>query len=34
VVDAIMQGDRVAAEAAMRKHIAIVEDAYQSIAQR
>jgi len=34
VVDAIMQGDRAAAEAAMRKHIAIVEDAYQSIAQR
>lgn len=29
VVEAILQADRVAAEQAMRKHIAIVEDAYQ-----
>jgi DNA-binding GntR family transcriptional regulator len=32
VVEAILQGDRVAAEAAMRRHIAIVEDAYQQVA--
>ena len=32
VVDAIMQADRAAAEAAMRKHIAIVETAYQQLA--
>jgi DNA-binding GntR family transcriptional regulator len=32
VVDAILQGDRLKAEWAMRKHIAIVEDAYQKLA--
>jgi DNA-binding GntR family transcriptional regulator len=31
VVDAILQGDRAKAEWAMRKHIAIVEDAYQEL---
>ncbi len=31
IVDAIMQGDRVAAEAAMRSHISIVETAYQHL---
>ena len=34
VVDAILQADRDAAEAAMRKHIAIVETAYQQLARR
>ena len=34
VVDAILRGDRAAAEAAMRSHIAIVEDAYQRFTQR
>ena len=34
VVDAILQADRAAAEAAMRKHIAIVETAYQQIANK
>ncbi|RYE09853.1 MAG: GntR family transcriptional regulator [Hyphomicrobiales bacterium] len=33
VVEAIMRADRMAAEAAMRKHIAIVEDAYQRLAR-
>ena len=33
VVEAIMRADRAAAEAAMRKHIAIVEDAYQRLAR-
>ena len=33
VVEAILRGDRAAAELAMRKHIAIVEDAYQSLAR-
>lgn len=33
VVEAIMRGDRAAAELAMRKHIAIVEDAYQRLAR-
>lgn len=32
VVEAILQGDRARAEWAMRKHIAIVEDAYQQVA--
>lgn len=31
VVDAILQGDRVRAELAMQRHIAIVEDAYQDL---
>jgi DNA-binding GntR family transcriptional regulator len=31
VVDAILQGDRAKAEWAMRKHIAIVENAYQEL---
>ncbi len=31
VVNAILQGDRAKAEWAMRKHIAIVEDAYQEL---
>lgn len=31
IVDAILQGDRAAAEAAMRSHIAIVETAYQRL---
>jgi DNA-binding GntR family transcriptional regulator len=31
VVDAILKGDRAKAEWAMRKHIAIVEDAYQEL---
>lgn len=34
VVEAILQGDRMAAEAAMRRHIAIVETAYQELARR
>ena len=34
VVDAILQADRDAAEAAMRKHIAIVETAYQQLTRR
>lgn len=34
VVEAILRGDREAAEAAMRKHIAIVEDAYQRLVGR
>ncbi len=33
VVESILRGDRAAAELAMRKHIAIVEDAYQSLAR-
>jgi DNA-binding GntR family transcriptional regulator len=33
VVEAIMRGDREAAEAAMRRHISIVEDAYQQLAR-
>jgi DNA-binding GntR family transcriptional regulator len=33
VVEAIMRGDRGAAEVAMRKHISIVEDAYQQLAR-
>jgi DNA-binding GntR family transcriptional regulator len=32
IVDAILQGDRAAAEAAMRSHISIVESAYQHLA--
>lgn len=31
IVDAILQGDRAAAEAAMRSHISIVETAYQHL---
>jgi DNA-binding GntR family transcriptional regulator len=31
IVDAILQGDRAAAEAAMRSHISIVESAYQHL---
>lgn len=31
VVDAILQGDRAGAETAMRRHIGIVEDAYQDL---
>jgi DNA-binding GntR family transcriptional regulator len=31
VVEAILQGDRMGAEAAMRRHIHIVEDAYQRL---
>lgn len=31
VVEAILRGDREAAEAAMRRHISIVEDAYQRL---
>ena len=31
IVDAILQGDRAAAEAAMRSHISIVETAYQRL---
>lgn len=31
VVEAILQGDHMAAETAMRRHIAIVEDAYQQV---
>jgi DNA-binding GntR family transcriptional regulator len=34
VVDAILQGDRTGAEAAMRQHIAIVEGAYGELAHR
>ena len=34
VVDAILKADRTAAEMAMRKHIAIVETAYQQLARR
>lgn len=34
VVDAILQADRTAAEAAMRQHIAIVEYAYGGLARR
>lgn len=34
VVDAILRGDRSAAETAMRSHIAIVEDAYQRLVMR
>ncbi|MBI4921257.1 MAG: GntR family transcriptional regulator [Devosia nanyangense] len=32
VVEAILRGDREAAEAAMRRHISIVEDSYQRLA--
>lgn len=32
IVDAILQGDRAEAEAVMRRHIAIVEDTWQSVA--
>ena len=31
IIDAILQGDRPGAEAAMRAHIAIVEDAYRTL---
>lgn len=34
VVEAILQADRAAAELAMRKHISIVEDAYQRLVGR
>jgi DNA-binding GntR family transcriptional regulator len=34
IVEAILRGDRAAAEAAMHSHIAIVEDAYQKLTRR